>query len=261
MMILDDCYIGFLNLDHRPDRLIHMKDQLKKVGIEAERTRGKLPGEFNLSDPKLQVMRRRTPGAIPCHYGQVEIMRNAITEEKHAFVMEDDLIFCSDFIKRMEYVSKWSETHQWDIIWLGGTYHINPPYWHRKNNPELPGATLERDAELTDDPRMIRTFGAFSTHAYIVNKDSIKKVLSLLEQNVHLSMGIDWIMIKIQPQLQTFSFAPGCIIQRDNQSDIGKGITVYSGFSRLGTHWYQDKMEDFDPLTYNWEEAKTFCRL
>lgn len=255
-MILDDCYISFLNLDHRTDRLLHMHNQLNNIEIMASRTRGRLPGEFDLSDIKLQVMRRRTPGAIPCHYGQVEIMQTAYELNKHAFVMEDDLIFCTDFKKRMEYISKWSETHEWDIIWLGGTYHINPGYWHRPNNPEMPGSNLGRDAELTDDPRIIRTFGAFSTHAYIVNKNSIKKILYLLEENVHLSMGIDWIMIKIQPQLQTFSFAPGCVIQKDNQSDIGQGITVYSGFSKLGAHWFNDSMDDFDPLTYNWAEAR-----
>src|SRR5438477_478924 len=90
MSLLDDCYISFLNLDHRTDRLQHMTNELSRIGIEAGRTRGKLPEEYDLGDEKLQVMFRRTKGAIGCHYGQVEIMQEALNRNKHAFVMEDD---------------------------------------------------------------------------------------------------------------------------------------------------------------------------
>jgi len=39
-MILDDCYIGYLNLDHRQDRLQHIQSELARVGLSGERTRG-----------------------------------------------------------------------------------------------------------------------------------------------------------------------------------------------------------------------------
>jgi hypothetical protein len=84
----------------------------------------------------------------------------------------------------------------------------------------------------------------------------------MLDQHVHESMGIDWLLIKVQPQLHTYSFVPGCVIQFDNRSDIGKGMTFYSGFAKLnGTrdnsrYWWADRMEDFDPLKFDWKEAK-----
>ena len=105
----------------------------------------------------------------------------------------------------------------------------------------------------TDDPRIIRTYGCFCTYAYIINKNSLEKIIKLLDENVHLSMGIDWLFILLQPRLKTFAFVPGMVKQMDNQSDIGDGITVFSGFSKLnGTeensrYWWQNKMEDFNP--------------
>jgi hypothetical protein len=106
---------------------------------------------------------------------------------------------------------------------------------------------------------MVRTYGAFSTYAYIVNHNSIFKIFDLFDQHLHESIGIDWLFIKLQPQLNCFAFVPGCVKQMDNQSDIGDGMTIFSGFSKLnGTeensrYWYQERMEDFNPDTFIWK--------
>jgi hypothetical protein len=182
-------------------------------------------------------------------------MRDAECRGMHAWVMEDDLIICEDLAERLEIISEFTRTHEWDVIWLGGTFHVNPPYWH--------GKKLGRDAVLTDNPRMVRTFGAFCTYAYIVNRNSLIKVLDMLQEQLPTSIGIDYAFIQIEPVLQTFAFVPGCIRQRDNLSDIGvnrdgsPSVTVFSGFSKLGSHWYQENMNDFDPMTYNWHECRT----
>lgn len=259
MNLLDECYISFLNLDKRLDRLEHMQKELARVGITAERTRGQLPDEFDSSNPNIQVMLRRTPGAVGCHFGQTHIMQEAFVRFQHAFVMEDDLIICSDIKERLNYIDNYLQGKQWDVVFLGGTVHVNPAWWHKAgHSPDLQMCNCElgRDAELTDDPRILRTYGAFSTHCYIVNKDSIYKILEYFYNNVHLSMGIDWLFIKMQPKLKAYMFVPGCVKQLDNQSDIGNGITYFSGFSMLGEHWWQDNMNDFNPETYNWGEAK-----
>jgi hypothetical protein len=78
----------------------------------------------------------------------------------------------------------------------------------------------------------------------------------MLKQAIRGSIGIDYSFIKLQPYLKTFAFVPGCVKQMDNQSDIGNGMTFFSGFSKLGPYWYQDRMEQFDPVSYNWAEAK-----
>lgn len=250
--LIDNSYVAFVNLDIRRDRLTRMTTSLQKAGLGsvAQRMPGMLPPEaiaYAGGPKRLEVMLNRTPGAIGCHFSQVKIMKEALLRKKHAFVMEDDLVFCGDFQKRLEHMDGFLFDRDWDVLWLGATFHINPPWWHKE---------LGRDAELTSDPRMVRTFGAFCTYAYIVNAESIPKVLAGLDEILHLSMGIDWAFIQMQPRLACYAFVPGSVIQYDNQSNIGKGVTTFSGFKKLGAYWWADKMTDFDPTTYDWHEAR-----
>lgn len=255
-----EIYAAYVNLDHRMDRYHHMQGQINKAGIVAHRQRA-LYWKDVLIEPKHQTMYNRTPGAIGCWESQVVVMKKALELNLHAIVLEDDLYFCSDFTKRLDYIFNWTESNDWDIMWLGGTVH-SPAYWHPKGpsgmRPDV-SAHLGYDMQTTNDPRIIRTYGAFSTHSYIVNRNSIAKIISLLDKHMHESIGIDHCMIRIQPQIKAFMFVPGCVKQIDNTSDIGNGMTIFSGFSKLnGTiensdYWWQDKMEDFNPETFNWK--------
>lgn len=247
-MLLDDCYAAYVNLDHRIDRRERMERTLREAKVNAARVRGMLPSEYQGDKTKIRrMLAGKTPGAIGCHFSQVSIMKSAYSLCRHAFVMEDDLVFCSDFHRRMEHIEAFTRNHLWDVIWMGGTFHVNPPYWHK---------AFGRDAELTNDSRMVRTYGAFCTYAYIVNVTSIPKVLAMLDQQLPNSIGIDYAFIQIQRDLHTFAFVPGCITQYDNKSDIGAGMTYFSHFKKLGPYWFQDRMEDFDPTKFNWHEAK-----
>lgn len=255
-------YNAYINLDHRIDRREHMERELARIGIDADRVDGmntKDPLRWSFSD-KYKKMWERTPGAIGCHISQVNIMKNALILNRSAFVMEDDLIFCSDFHDRLSHIKDFTDKNEWDVFWLGGTFH-SPAFWHphgpSKMRPDC-SANLGKDCEPTHDPRIMRTYGAFSTYAYIVNHTSIQKILDLFDQHLHESIGIDWLFIKLQPQLKCFAYVPGCVKQMDNQSDIGNGITKFSGFAQLnGTiensrYWWQDRKEDFDPTTFVW---------
>lgn len=266
MLNINDYYVGFLNMEHRTDRLHHMTEQLNRIGLSAIRHRGKRPEEItDVPYEKLATMLKRTQGAVGCHFGQVEIMKTALSKDKHAVVLEDDCVFSFDFEARWDYIQKWMETHEWDVIWLGASFHVNPPYWHRKGGSadvrNNCSANLGYDAKITEDPRMVRTYAAFATFAYLVNKNSIQKILDLFDEHLHKSIGIDWLMCLLQPQLNCFSFVPGCVKQMDSQSDIGDGITHWSGFLQLnGTkensaYVFQDRMEMFDPLKFDWKEC------
>lgn len=239
-----------------------MEQELLQLGHIAFRTRGMLPEEYTGLPSVIQAMwDRPQKGAIGCHFSQVSVMKEAQSRGHHAFVMEDDLVFCSDFNKRMDVITEFTNTHQWDVIFLGGTFHVNPPWWH-KTQPLKYCQPLGRDAELTDNPRILRTYGAFCTYAYIVNKFSIGDILKLFDTHLARSIGIDHMFIMIQPLLHAYAFVPGCIKQYDHLSDIGVDRhgrpenTTFSNFAKLGPYWWQDKMEDFDPKTFNWNEAK-----
>lgn len=256
-----DAYISFVNLDSRQDRLAHMTHELDRVGLSAIRTRGMLPEEYTGDPAKVQVMFERGKGAIGCHFSQVKVMTDALALGKDAIVLEDDLIFCSDIKERLDYIQKFlNKQKSWDVFFLGGTVHINPPVWHKKGHSldlQMCQCKLKRDAECTDDKHIFRVYGMFSTHAYIVNKKSISKILKYFDENIHLSMGIDWLFIKMQPKLRAFCFLPGCVKQMDNQSNIGNDITQFSNFEKLGPYWWTDKKEDFNPKIFDWAEAKT----
>lgn len=252
-MLLDDCYISFLNLDCRPDRLAHMSNELARVGIKAERTRGRMPNEFDRNDPRFQVQWKRTPGSIGCMMGQMEIMREAWILGKSAMIFEDDAIIASDFKERLIHFEDFLDGTDWSVGWLGGTIHINPSFWYTGRNPDLPGEQGWKDAEPTNDPNIIKCYAAFSTFAYVVRHEKIPEVIELLEEVMPISMGIDWSFIKLGRRLDTYMYLPGCVKQMDGQSNIGNGMSIFSGFARLGDYWFQDRAEMFDPKTIQWK--------
>lgn len=243
-------YAAYCNLDSRPERNEAMINELRRVGIKMERQRSFPWRELWDSDEKYREMgdfmvnKRKTAGALGCWVSQMEVMKKALEQGKHAFIAEDDIIFCDDFPERLKIIYEFLNTHEWDVFWFGGHYHRNPT-WHKSiegkhTHPELKQCrcNLNRDWEPTNNPHINRTFGAFSTHAYMINKERIQHLLNLMERDMHFSMGIDWFYILHQPDLYTYAFDPGCIKQYSSQSNIGNGWSNQD-FSSLGEHWWQ----------------------
>lgn len=254
MSILDS-YISFINLDHRTDRLEHMTKELDRVGLRAIRQRGIPWKEADYQNPKYATMYNRTPGAIGCHLSQVEVMKTALEVGTHAMVLEDDIVFCDDFAERVVLIDNFLQGVEWDVLWLGASFHV-PAFWHRIGKSGMPpdcSAQLGYDVEPTHDSRFVRTYGAYVTFAYIVNYNSIQKILNLFDEHIHTSIGIDWLFLKLQPRLKCYSFVPGCVMQIDNMSDIGNGMTVWSGQLNNGPYVFQKRMEDFSPDNFQWK--------
>lgn len=244
-MILDNCHIAYVNLASRTDRNEHMQKELARIGIKAERMDAYLPHEIidRVGADRLQKMIQGTIGACGCMYSQMSIMLKAVRGKFHAFVMEDDLIFCDDFKDRLHEFTTFIP-NDWDILWLGATFHKEPT-WHKLGHQDkLPcNCTLNKDWEETNHPNIVRTYGIWSTYAYIVNAKSIPKITLLLSEIMPESIGIDYSMIALQPLLKTYAFVPGMIKQFDNQSNIGNGITKFSGFSKLGEYWWANEYD------------------
>lgn len=249
MSLLDDCHIAYVNLKSRIDRKVHMEAQLERIGLNAERFEAMNTDDYQWDMNKVGVMYNRTKGAVGCHYSQVAVMQKALSLNKHAFVLEDDCQFCEDWNERVAIMEDYLKDKVWHIIWWGGTYHANnPAWWHKPGHSEIPQCTctLGIDAERTDSKYIVRTYGAFSTFCYIVHKDFIAELIRWLDEHVHFSIGIDFLMILLQPFIKSYSFVPGAVRQIDNMSNIGNGMTIFSGFKMLGEHWYQEKMVDFN---------------
>ena len=180
--------------------------------------------------------------------GQMSIMAKALERGKHALVMEDDLVFCSDFHERLQIIEAFLAEHPWDVFWFGATFHVNPAVWHKE--------TLGRDVELTENPSIVRTYGCWSTYCYLVNRESLQGILAEHVLRFPQSAGIDTTFIEMQPELHTYAFVPGCVKQYDDYGNVGEGWTQFSDFSKLGPYWWQDQMDDFDPEAFDWAEAR-----
>lgn len=248
----------YINLSTRLDRRIKMINELDRVGLPAIRAAALTPTPEMLSNPKFDIMAKRNTGggSIACYLSQIAVIKESHKRRQHALVMEDDAIFCDDLLHRFELIEHFCNNNLWDVIFLGCCFHPKGQekyQWHRSINGrhthpdmQLCTCTVNADVEPTNVPYMIRSFGVWSTHAYIVNYESIPRILKLLDDNVHLSMGIDWLFMYLSSQMKQFAFVPGCVKQYDNQSDIGTGVTHFSAFKNLGPHWYQSDMRNFD---------------
>jgi GR25 family glycosyltransferase involved in LPS biosynthesis len=245
MSILTDSHIAYVNLARRDDRNTHMIAELQRVGIAANRFDAyePIPTASRVGYDRVQRMMDTTPGAVGCMYSQISVMLNAVRGNKHACVFEDDLIFCSDFNERMEEFEAFVPG-DWEILWLGATFHKEPTWHNTGHRKDFPcECELNRDWEPTNHPNIVRTYGIWSTYAYIVRLESIPKITLLLSEFMPQTIGIDYSMIYLQPGLKTYAFVPGMVKQMDNESNIGKGKTIFSGFAKLGEYWWQDKYD------------------
>lgn len=247
MNLIEDSWISFLNMDHRTDRLERMTKELERVGLPVNRTRGGRVWTGEARYAPTTIRNSSTPGSEGCSVGQMFIMEEALKRGKHAWVMEDDLVFCEDFRERLPLIEEFLEG-EWDVFWFGATFHVNPPVWHRDE--------LGRDVELTSVPRFVRTYGCWSTYCYVVNYTSLERILQMHTLLLPSSKGIDTTFIEMQPELRTYAFVPGLVKQYDDYGDVGGGWTAFSNFASLGPYWYQERMTDFDPASFDWAEAR-----
>ena len=244
----------YVNLDSRPDRRVHAENEFAKHDIEAQRFGAYLPEAWpDFDRARVQRMQNRTPGAIGCFYSQITLIKRAAETGKVIAVCEDDVCFCSDLPKRLQHIQdnlKWD----WDVFYLGATFHV-PGKWCHKDDCKR-WSQHEVDADPTIDKHIMRVYGEWGTYAYLVNPANARKVYRLLMDNCAISDGIDHNFIRLGDKVNAYCFVPGCAWQYDNQSNIGNDITRFSGFKRLGPYAWTERMEDFDPASFDWVTGK-----
>jgi hypothetical protein len=142
----------------------------------------------------------------------------------------------------------------WDVFYLGATFHV-PGEWYK--DPEcVSWGHRGVDAETTDDKHIMRVFGQWGTYAYFVNGVNAPKVAELLKGNCRNSYGIDHNFMLLGDRVNAYCFVPGMAWQYDNQSNIGGGMTIFSGFRKLGPYVWTDSMDDFDPGAFDWKQMR-----
>jgi len=249
MLRIRDIDWYYINLASRPDRDNHAREQFQRYNIRARRFEGFTPEEWPGDSTKVDRMRKRTPGAVGCYQSQMHIIRLAQGGDRVVAVCEDDVVLCNDLEKRLDYIDS-NLVWDWDIFYLGATFHVPGVWCHHKDCATW--GSIGVDAEPTTDPRILRTYGIWGTYAYLVNPKNAAKVCTLFDEHIHQSDGIDHLAIRLGSRLNTFCFIPGCAWQYDSESNIGNGITRFSSFKKLGPYAWTDRMEEFNPLGFDW---------
>lgn len=254
-----DCYTTYINLDRSTIRNEKMIAELNRVGIKNFNRFNALKNN-DYAGSKLNRMYGNGNGTVGCTISHLTILENCLEMGRNGFIMEDDLVFATDSVKRLDTINEFLSENEWDIFFLGGTYHINPSVWHNNGHTHKEmyncDCKLGRDAELTNNKRIIRTYGCWCTYAYIVNVDSIEKILRLTNDKIENTYALDQCWIKIQPELNCFAYLPALAKQYDEISDVQGTFHQFSNFSNLGEYWWQDLEEQFEPSNFNWNEAK-----
>ena len=191
----------YINLEHRTDRKEYVEEELKKIGITANR--------FNAI--------KMENGAIGCSMSHLKILQNAQQNNlDHVLIVEDDITFLNPELFKSQ-INQFFKIHNnnWDVILLAG--NNMPPY------------------ENIDDT-CIKVSRCQTTTGYLVNKHYIKVLLQNVKMGLtHLlnkpneknKFAIDKFWFVLQSSSKWYLITPLTVVQREDYSDIEKKLTNY----------------------------------
>lgn len=199
--ISDIKYSFYINLETRPDRKIHVEEQLKIIGIQANRFNAiKLPN-----------------GALGCSMSHLKCLETAKENNwEHVLIVEDDIKFLNPglFINQL---NKFLNSHNdWDVILIAG------------NN--LPPHEIIDDTCVKVTQCQTTTGYLVRNHYYNILIDNVRNGITNLikEPNKHFLYAIDKYWFKLQQRDNWFLITPLTVTQREDYSDIEKRPTNYT---------------------------------
>lgn len=204
---IDDIKHAFyINLEHRVDRKVQVEEELKTIGIKAER--------FNAI--------KMENGAIGCSMSHLKILQDAVANKlDHLLIVEDDITFLKPDVFKTQ-INKFFELHgnNWDVILLAG--NNMPPY-------------------KPIDDTCIQVSKCQTTTGYLVNGHYIKVLMQNVKLGVtnliskpsqHSTFAIDKFWFILQQASRWFLITPLTVVQREGYSDIEKRVISYEHIMR-----------------------------
>jgi GR25 family glycosyltransferase involved in LPS biosynthesis len=199
--LLDIKHAFYINLINRSDRKQHVEEQLKILGIQAER--------FNAI--------KLSNGALGCSMSHLKCLEIAkFNNWPHLLIIEDDINFLDPELFKSQINLFFKNHHVWDVVLIGG--NNVPPY------------------QKIDDT-CIKVASCQTTTGYLVNghyfdtlienyRTGIKKLME--NPQLHKFYAIDKYWFNLQKKDIWFLIIPLTVTQREDYSDIEKKITNYS---------------------------------
>ncbi len=134
--LLDRYEWWIVNLDRRPDRLQHAREQLARIGITGARRFQAFDGQ------RLQLRSIRPdwvrPGAVGCYLSHAALLKQAQARRAPCAIVEDDLVLADDFLDAFAaFLDEVPE--DWDVLHLPGGEHCTPPRVLGPNHARLVG--------------------------------------------------------------------------------------------------------------------------
>jgi glycosyl transferase family 25 len=191
----------YINLESRPDRKIHVEEQLVKIGITATR--------FNAIKLK--------NGAVGCSMSHLKCLEIAKQNNwDHVLIIEDDILFLNPELFKNQLNKFLKNQNQFDVLLIAG--NNMPPY------------------QKIDD-YCVKVCRCQTTTGYLVKKhyydtlinnikEGIQKLIKNPEQ--HVLYAIDKYWFKLQEKDEWFLITPLTVTQREDYSDIEKRYTNYT---------------------------------
>jgi glycosyl transferase family 25 len=199
--ISDIKHVMYINLSERQDRKIHVEEQLKILGIEAER--------FNAIKLK--------NGGIGCSMSHLKCLEKAKENNwPHVLIIEDDIKFLAPEIFKNSINNFLSEHNEWDVVLIGGNNF--PPY-----------------KEI--DSHCVKVSRCQTTTGYLVNghyfdtligniRDGIKGFVHNPKSSIVYAIDKYW--FKLQEKDKWYLIIPLTVTQRADYSDIEHRNTNYN---------------------------------
>lgn len=198
--IADIKHAFYINLDSRPDRKIHVENQLASLGIKAER--------FNAV--------KMDNGAVGCSLSHIKLLEFARGNGfDHILIVEDDILFTNPQLFKNQLNTFLSRQPTFDVVLLAGN---NMPPYHRI------------------DDCCVQVTRCQTTTGYIVQKHyydtliaNFREGLQKLFREPHNRMfyAIDKYWFHLQRIHKWYLIVPLSVTQREDYSDIEKTQTNY----------------------------------
>jgi GR25 family glycosyltransferase involved in LPS biosynthesis len=202
-MLFTEIPVIYINLDSRPDRNEHVKNELAKVGINK-------PDRFKAI--KLEN------GALGCSMSHLKCIENAKQKDYPCvFICEDDIEFLdpSLFLNQMQ--TFLNSNINWDVIIVAGNNML--PYTPVNNT-------------------CIKVLNCQTTTGYIVKKEYYDKLMQnykegtqkLMKDPTNNEYKIDKYWFRLQREHNWYLIIPLTVVQKEDYSDIEKRVTNFKNY-------------------------------
>jgi len=191
----------YINLKSRPDRKEHVEQQMKNIGVNAQR--------FNA----IQLEN----GAVGCSMSHLKCLEIAKKNDwDHVMIVEDDILFLNPGLFKNQ-LNKFLQKHkEFDVLLIAG--NNLPPY------------------QKIDDS-CIKVFRCQTTTGYIVRKHYYETLIANMREGIkllvsnpahHVLYAVDKYWFKLQEKDSWYLITPLSVTQREDYSDIEKRQTNYT---------------------------------